>query len=66
MKISLAIHFPLCLSRYFLLFFSTLDEFLDIFDVFFDPKSKMSQNSSRVEKYVENISTNTRESELPG
>ena len=61
MKISLAIHFSLCLSRYFRLFFSTLDEFLDIFYVFFDPHV-MSRNSSR----VENISTNTRESELPG
>ena len=38
MKISLAIHFPLCLSRYFRLFFLTLDEFLDIFDIFFYPK----------------------------
>ena len=65
MKISLAIHFPLCLSRYFRLFFSTLNKFLDIFDGS-NNTSKMSRNTSRVEKHVENISTNTRESELPG
>ena len=69
MKISLAIHFPLCLSRHFRLFFSTLDEFLDLFDVFFDPHyarvetkntSKMSRNSSRVEKYVEKLDKHSR------
>ena len=38
MKISLAIHFPLCLPRHFRLFFSTLNKFLNIFDVFFDPR----------------------------
>ena len=50
MKISLAIHFPLCLSRHFQLFFSTLDEFLDIFNIFFDPCY------ARVGKYGENVS----------
>ena len=46
MKISLAIHFPLC----------TLGS---------KNMLKMSQNSLHVEKYVENILTNTWESELP-
>ena len=34
MKISQAINLPLCLSRYFRLFFSTLNEFLDIVSKF--------------------------------
>ena len=60
MKICLANHFPLC---YLDIYddFSRHDEFLDIFDIFFGPRyalknmSKMSQNSSCVEKYVKNV-----------
>ena len=73
MKINWAIHFPLSLSRYFQLFFSTHDEFLNIFNLFFYIRY------ARVEKYIKNVSKfilckkkskiseqTLKESELPG
>ena len=74
MHFSRAIHFTECLSRYFSLYFSTWDEFRDIFDVFFDTsEASVEKYVENVEKFVEcreksvaNIETNTRESEWPG
>ena len=62
MHFSRAIHFTECLSRYFSTYFSTRDEFQDIFD---DVENVEKFVECR-EKYVENIETNTRESEWPG
>ena len=56
MKISLAIHFPLCLSRYFLRIFLDMmnfSAFSTLATLVSKNTFKMSQNSSRVKKYLD-------------
>ena len=73
MYYSRAIHFPQVFVEKFLTFFSTRDEFRDIFYVFFGPSvARVKKYVKNVSKFMEcgkkvkNIKTNTRESEWPG